>query len=137
MTEVLFFDRTDDALLQCAVVAARYGGRWAFCRRKENNGFRLAGGRRRDGENIEETARRELYEETGAARFRLVPVCPFAIRGDTGVTYGMLYFAEVQEFFAPDPEAERIGLFDGPPENLTDPQIQSRLLRKAAETAGP
>lgn len=138
MTEVLFFDQVDDAVLKFATVAARYRGKWVFCKHKERNTYEIPGGHRENDENIEATARRELYEETGAARFRLSPVCVYAVRDDSGVSYGMLYFAEVQEFFAlPDFEMERVEFFDALPENLTYPQIQPKLIQKVQDTFPP
>lgn len=138
MSEVLFYDHVDDDALKFAVIVSRYQGKWVFCRHKQRKTYEIPGGHRENGENIEETARRELYEETGAARFRLVPVCVYSVRGDSGTeTYGMLYYADIQEFFSlPDFEMERIEFFDGIPGELTYPDIQPKLLHKASETMG-
>lgn len=137
MTEVVFLDRADDESLRFAAVVSRYRGKWVLCRRKGRSAFGVPGGRRKDGENIEETARRGLYEETGAARFRLTPVCVYAVREDgEKKTCGMLYFAEIQEFFSlPGSGTERVGYFGTLPPNLTDPLIEPRLVQKAAEAA--
>lgn len=139
MREVAFYDNAEDDLLKFAVVACRYRGKWVFCKHRERDTWEIPGGHRESGENIEATARRELYEETGAARFRLSPVCVYGVKEESGgETFGMLYFAEVQEFFAlPDFEMERIGFFDAPPEALTYPDIQPALLKKAEETFRP
>ena len=54
---------------------------------------------REGGETIDETARRELYEETGATDFDLFPVCVYSVAAayDNGKeeeeTMGMLYTA--------------------------------------------
>jgi 8-oxo-dGTP diphosphatase len=135
MTEVLFYNKVDDDLLKFAVIASRFHGKWVFCKHKKRNTYEIPGGHRERGENIEATARRELYEETGAARFRLVPVCPYSVAEDSGEkTYGMLYFSEIQDFFAlPDFEMERIDFFAAPPENLTYPLIQPKLLERAVQ----
>lgn len=135
MREVFFCDNVTDDELKFAVIVSRYEGKWVFCKQKNLNTYEVPGGHREDGENIEATARRELYEETGAARFRLTPVCVYGVREESGeATYGMLYFAEIQEFFAlPDFEMERIDFFDGVPGELTYPDLQPALMRRVQE----
>ena len=137
MTEILFFEQLDDELLSCAAVAARFHGQWVLCRHGEDGSYEMPGGPRRDGENIEQTARRGLCERTGAARFRLQHVSAYAERGDDGsMKYGMLYYAEIQDFFdAAGPDAGRVGLFADPPENLAFPHTQPALLRRAQEAS--
>lgn len=138
MSEVFFCDTAEDDALKYAVIVSRYKGKWVFCRQKGRNTYELPGGHREHGENIEETARRELYEETGAARFRLAPVGVYGVREDSGeATYGMLYFAEIQEFFKlPDSEMECIQFFDGVPGELTWPEFQPALLHRVEEALG-
>lgn len=136
MRQVLFYDSVDDDALKFAVIASRHDGKWVFCRKKGRNTYEIPGGHRESGENIEATARRELYEETGAARFRLTPVCVYGVREESGEEeFGMLYFAEIQEFFAlPDFEMERIDFFDSTPDDLSYPDIQPALLKRVQES---
>jgi 8-oxo-dGTP diphosphatase len=136
MREVFFCDNVDDDALQFAVIVSRFQGKWVFYKHKDRNTYEMPGGHRQGGENIEETARRGLYEETGAARFRLTPVCVYGVREESGgAAFGMLYFAEIQEFFTlPDAGMERIGLFDGIPGELADPDIQPALLHRVQES---
>lgn len=140
MTEVLFLEHVDDELLKFAAVVSRYQGKWVLCRQKDRDLYTVPGGRRKDGENIEETARRGLYEGTGAARFRMAPVCVYAVREGAGSqTYGMLYYAEIQEFFSsPGGGSERVASFDALPENLADPLVQPKLIQRAGKAGfGP
>ena len=64
----------------------------------------MPGGHREAGENILETAKRELQEETGAVKFEIKPICVYSVTGknrvnDTGEeTFGLLCFAEIIEF---------------------------------------
>jgi 8-oxo-dGTP diphosphatase len=134
MEEVKFYEDVSDDKLTFAVVVSRYQGKWVFCKKKGGETYEVPGGRRKPGENIEETARRELYEETGAARFRLSPVCVYSFPSSDGEVFGMLYFAEIQEFFAlPDFEMDRIDFFEGIPENLAYPEIEPQLIHKVEE----
>ncbi len=135
MHEVFFMESADDDTLKFAAVVSRCHGRWVFCREKGRDTYEIPGGSRKSDENIEETARRWLYEKTGAARFCMVPVCVYKVKEESGgQTFGMLYFAEIQEFFAlPDPEMWHVEFFDGVPGELTYPDIEPALLHHAEE----
>lgn len=78
MTKVTFYKPTEieDDSLKFAVIAARYQDKWVFCRHKKRSTWEIPGGHREPGEKIEETAHRELAEETGAidAEIRVVAV---------------------------------------------------------------
>ena len=66
MVKVRFYDKVDDRKLKFAVIAARTGGHWVFCKHRERDTLEMPGGHREPGEDILTTAKRELYEETGA-----------------------------------------------------------------------
>lgn len=135
MVTVSFYDQVEDHLLQFAVIVARYRGQWVFCKHKERNTYECPGGHREPGEDIEETAKRELYEETGAKEYTIAPVCVYSV-AEAGVeTFGMLYFAEVTAF-GPLPESsemERVELVDQLPVCWTYPEIQPQLLKRVSQ----
>ncbi|MCI9403523.1 MAG: NUDIX domain-containing protein [Oscillospiraceae bacterium] len=130
MPEVKFYDEAEDSLFKFAVIIARSGGKWVFCKHKERDTLENPGGHREPGETMEETARRELYEETGALEYTLKPICPYSY-GD----YGMLYFAEITRFEGElHSEIERVYLLDELPREQskwTYPQIQPHLVAEA------
>ena len=65
MIEVRFYDEIEDSLLKFAVIISKTNGKWVFCKHKARDTVEVPGGHRESGETIEETARRELREETG------------------------------------------------------------------------
>ena len=135
--EVKFYQDVDDSLLRFAVIIARSAGKWVLCKHKERTTYEVPGGRREAGETILKTAKRELYEETGAVDFDITPVCVYSVTGKTrvnqsgGESFGMLYCAEVRRFEEElHSEIERVELFDTLPGNWTYPQIQPLLIRE-------
>ncbi|MBQ9806535.1 MAG: NUDIX domain-containing protein [Clostridia bacterium] len=131
---VQFYDTVDDDKLKYAVISARYRNKWVFCKHKERNTYEIPGGHREQGETIDEAARRELFEETGALQFNLKPICVYTVENtqDQSKTFGMLYFADITEI---NPELkneiEKIELFDDLPTSLTYPLIQPFLFERA------
>lgn len=131
MIEVGFYDAVDDSLLQFAVVVSRYNGKWVLCKHKERDTYECPGGHREIGEDILDTAKRELWEETGACRYTLKQICVYSVINGSIETFGMLYYGEITEFgMLPNMEMERIELFDEMPANWTYPLIQPKLIEK-------
>jgi 8-oxo-dGTP diphosphatase len=132
--EIRFYDAVDDALLGFAVIVARHGGKWVFCRHRERDTYECPGGHREPGEEIFETARRELWEETGASDYDLRQLCVYSVIHEGLETFGMLYFGEITAFGALPPlEIEQVELFDALPDRWTYPLIQPELIRKIEE----
>lgn len=136
--EVRFYDSVEDALLKFAVIIAKADGKWVFCKHRERDTYEIPGGHREPGEAIDDTAVRELQEETGAKDFAIKPVCAYSVTGknrvnDTGeAMYGMLYYADISGFEQElHSEMEKVCLFDELPEALTYPEIQPKLVQEA------
>lgn len=134
MIGVTFHKQTeiDDSLLKFAVIMARFEDKWVFCRHKKRSTWEIPGGHREPGENIAETARRELWEETGAAEAQIRQVCVYGVTRGTETSYGMLYFAAISAMEALPAESEiaEIHLADNMPPELTYPDIQPHLYKK-------
>ena len=71
MIKVTFYDEIEDSKIDFAVIVARTDGKWVFCKHKERETFEIPGGHREKGEAIDEAAKRELYEETGALEYEI------------------------------------------------------------------
>ena len=135
IAEVLFekMSDIDDQLLRFAVVVSQYQGKWLYCRHQNRSTWEVPGGRREPGEAILSTAKRELFEETGALDYRLSSVCVYCVAGETK-SYGLLCFAEI-ETLGPLPPLEiaQVVAFDDEPQPLTYPQYQSAMFAKVKE----
>ena len=142
MAIVKFYDSAPDACLKFAVILARHEGRWVFCKHRERDTWEVPGGHREPGETIDDAARRELYEETGALDYAIRPVCVYSVAapGYSGgaETFGMLYYAEIRAFEAElHSEIEKIVFLDKLPENLTYPETHPKLIAEAVRRGFP
>lgn len=139
--EVKFYDNVEDDKLKFAVIISKSHGKWVFCKHKDRNTYEVPGGHRDAGEDIYQTAKRELQEETGAIDFELKPICVYSVVGNTRVnenlkeeTFGMLYFANIFSFEEElHHEMESILITETLPKAWTYPLIQPKLIKKAEE----
>lgn len=136
MTKINFYDQVADENLKFAVIIARHNGKWVFCKHKERETLEVPGGHREPGEDILTTAKRELYEETGALDFDMKPICVYSVTAPWNFngkeTFGMLYYAEIQSFEKElHSEIEKIIFSENLPENWTYPDIQPELIQEA------
>lgn len=140
MIKVNFYklNSIEDDKLAFAVIMSKFKNKWIYVKHKDRYTWKIPGGHREENESIMEAASRELFEETGAKKYKLTPVCIYAVERDEKVEYtesfGQLYYAEIEEVDRlPEFEIERIKLFSDMPKNLTYPLIQPVLHDKVLE----
>lgn len=135
--QIRFYDEVEDSLLKFAVIISKTNGKFVFCKHKARDTYEVPGGHREAGENILETAKRELNEETGATDFDITPICVYSVTAQDNFngeeTFGMLYYSDIRAFEEIHSEIEKIIITDTLPDYWTYPLIQPKLLRKAAE----
>lgn len=134
--QVKFYDLNtiDDSLLEFAVIFAKYQNKEIYVKHKARSTWEISGGRRELNEAIDKTARRELYEETGARSFSMIPLLIYSVINDTSEeSFGALYYAEVTGIgeIIPESEIGEICFLDELPGELTYPAIQPELYRRA------
>ena len=133
--EVRFYEDVEYDVLKFEVIISK----WVFCKHRERDTYEVPGGHREPEESILTTAKRELYEETGALDFEIEPVCVYSVlrEGEGGEyfqeeTFGMLYTADIKELEGElHNEIERIVITEKYPENWTYPLIQPQLMEEA------
>ena len=136
MVEVKFYDQVDDSLLKFAVIIAKSDNKWVFCKHQKRNTYEVPGGNREPGEPIDDTAKRELYEETGATDYVLKRICVYSVTAPDNFngeeTFGMLYFADIFSFEKElHSEIEKIIITDRLVNDWTYPLIQPKLIEEA------
>ena len=121
MLEVKIFDLgyCKNEELTRVVCVSKYKDKYVFSYNKKRNGWEIPGGHIEEGETWEEAAKREMYEETGAIKINVEPICVYKIS-----TFGLLCYCEILklEELPKESEMEKIMFSDSLPDNLTFPE---------------
>ena len=118
--------------LRYTVVCSFCQGRYLLSWHRGHQSWETQGGHIEPGEDPEACARRELYEESGAADAELVPVCDFTGWDGESVANGRVWAAVIHRLGElPESEMERAALFDQLPEDLTYPLVTPALFQAA------
>lgn len=117
----------DLEVYQYVVVLSVFQGKILLSRHRHRTTWETQGGRIEQGETPLEAARRELYEESGALRYDIVPLCDYLVgesEDNMEKTGGRVFRADIHELGPlPESEMEEVGTFETLPDNLTYPSI--------------
>ena len=134
---VRFYETIEDSQLKFAVIISYIGEKLVFCTHKDRDTYEIPGGHRESNEEILQTAKRELCEETGALQFDISPICVYSVTGKNRVnetgeeTYGMLFFANIRTFENElHSEMESVSFFEVLPTEWTYPLTQPLLIQE-------
>ena len=117
------------------VIFVRYKNKWLYCRAKERNTYETAGGRIEKGETTIEAAKRELYEETGAIKYDIIPVFDYSVHYPNVYANGQVFLAHIHELGdIPDYEMAEVKLFDTIPNKMRFPHILPVLFERVMIT---
>jgi len=114
-------------------MAVKYKGKWvlSFTNHPQIKTWDCPGGHVEKDEEALKAAKRELYEETGAIDYDIIPVWDYqAFKEDgTFVNNGRYYFVNIREFaHIPDgSEMNKIDFFDVFPENFRYPDNSEEI----------
>ncbi|WP_342503463.1 NUDIX domain-containing protein [Lysinibacillus sp. FSL L8-0126] len=131
--KIQFYDigSVNEKDLKFAVISTIYKEKWLYVKHNERKSWEIPGGHREPGELIIETAKRELFEETGCKVADLFPISDYSMDDSFSKVFGRLYFAKVKELGQlPISEIDEVKLFDNLPNNLTYLEIQLKLFEK-------
>ena len=107
----------EELLKECdrVVCVLKYNNSWVFFKHKLRQTWEIPGGHIEKNENWLSACKREMFEETGATKLNIKPICIYHINN-----YGVLCFGEVQRFEdLPNFEIKEIRFFKKIPKNLT------------------
>lgn len=119
---------------QFVVILSVYHGKLMLSRHKERSTWETQGGHIESGEPPLAAAERELYEESGAVKYRLSPAFDYRAGDENLWGNGMVFIAGIDEVGAlPESEMAEAAFFHELPPDLTYPEITPVLLQKARE----
>ena len=128
---IQFYDINDLNKPNVVVIYANYNDKIVMCKHDKIETWEIPGGHIEKGEIPETAAKRELYEETGAIEFNLVPFCKYSFEINGKTIFSIMYKAEITKMEnLPNFEIKQVGFFEKMPTNVTYPEIYAEIFKK-------
>ena len=115
--------------LTYVIIGARYLNKWLFIKHKQRKSHELPAGHIDEGEDADTAARRELEEETGAIKYKIVCISTYTVSEKNKLRAGRLYFAEIDNMGEEwdEKEIDEVVLSDSLPAELGFHHVQEAL----------
>ena len=125
-------DFIDDEKIWYVVIVASYKWKQIYVKHKERKTWELPWWHREQWEILLDSAKRELYEETGAIDFEIKQVWHYSLEDiNKNKYYGGVFFAEIISLWKlPNYEVEEVQLFDTIPWDLTYQELHSIISKE-------
>ena len=128
---IQFYDINDSNKPNVVVIYAKYNDKIVMCKHKKRETWEIPGGHIEKDEIPELAAKRELYEETGAIEFDLMPVCKYSFEINGNTIFSIMYKAEITKMEnLPNFEIKQVNFFEKMPNNVTYPEIYAEIFKK-------
>jgi 8-oxo-dGTP diphosphatase len=115
-----------------ATICSFYNGDYLFSKHKNRSTWEMQGGHIESGETPLQAAKRELFEETGATDYELIPIFDYCGYTKTERSNGVLFLAIIHTLGElPGYEMERVKTFKKYPKNLTYPLVTPIMFKNA------
>lgn len=120
----------DLSQLTYVIIGTRENGEWIFVRHKDRSTWELPAGHIEEGESAEEAAKRELFEETGVTKAKLVAINDYSVTENKNTRSGRIFFASVlNRGPLPISEIKEIRISKKSPSPATYPEAHDSFLK--------
>jgi len=127
---VLFYKKLNKKI-DVVVVFAKYNNKWLLVKHKNRDTWEVCGGHVEKKEKIDDAAKRELYEESGAIIDKINLIGYYSFVSNNKRNYGAVFSCDVISFDnLPNYEMREMCLMDEFPLNTTYPLTYKRLLKE-------
>ena len=128
---IKFYDINDSNNPSIVVIYAKYNDKIVMCKHEKRETWEIPGGHIEKDETPELAAKRELYEETGAIEFNLLPICKYSFEIDGNNIFSIMYKAEITKMEnLPNFEMKQVNFFEKIPNNVTYPEIYEEIFKR-------
>lgn len=128
---IQFYDINDLNKPNVVVIYAKFNDKIVMCKHEKRETWEIPGGHIEENETPEVAAKRELYEETGAIEFDLMPICKYSFEVHGNINFSIMYKAEITKMEQlPNFEIKQVDFFEKIPVNVTYPEIYAEIFKK-------
>lgn len=125
---IKFYKNLKTKNISIVLILAKFQNKWIFCKHKNRDTYEICGGHIEKNEDLENAAKRELYEESGAICKELKLVGFLANYNLNPTQYSALFYADIQKLDKlPNFEMKEVCLFNDFPLNTTYPETYLKI----------